>query len=174
MDRRTFLATSSAGVALAVAGCQNVLGGNPGSGPETTTAPADGLRIVSVYGQDIDREFVDGEFVVLENTAADSLDLSGYAVEFSAGHTFRFTDLVLEPDARLAVVGRDGQGSVLQMSPPFYLRYLEPDSGPLLGSSGTVRVRNANDALVADTTYESFGCDDGNATGDGMDCLYTN
>lgn len=173
MDRRTFLATGSAGVALAAAGCQNVLGGNPGSSPETTTAPADGLRIASVYGQDIDREFVDGAFVVLENTAADPLDLSGYAVAFSGGHTHRFTDLVLEPDARLAVVGREGQDSVLQMSPPFYLRYLAPDSGPLLGSSGTVRVRDTDGAVVADTAYESFGCDGGNATSDEMDCLYT-
>lgn len=170
MNRRTFLATGSAGVALAVAGCQNALSGE--SGPET--APADGLRIVSVYGQDADREFIDGEFVLLENTATDSLDLSGYVVDFPADRTYRIADLALESGARLAVVGRDGRDSVLQMSPPFYLRYLETDTGPLLGASGTVRVRDADDAVVADTSYESFGCDDGSETGDEMDCIYTN
>ncbi|MEF8975553.1 MAG: hypothetical protein V5A21_04900 [Halapricum sp.] len=83
MNRRTFLATSSAGIAFGVAGCQDVLGRSDGPDQPGTTSTDDGggnaadsLRIVGIYGDEVERDFVDGEYLHMENVGADPLDVS--------------------------------------------------------------------------------------------------
>lgn len=144
MNRRTFLATSFAGIAFGVGGCL----GNSSS---------DNLDIVGIYGNDIDRDFLDGEYLLLENSGENSLDISGYVVEYPSGYTHEIENLVLEPGARLALMSREGDDSVLETSPPLYLRFLGAEPSSLLGESGTVRVRDANRNRVAEVTYEDFG-----------------
>ncbi|MEF8975554.1 MAG: hypothetical protein V5A21_04905 [Halapricum sp.] len=70
-------------------------------------------------------------------------------------------------------MSRDGEDSVYPMSPPFYVRYLGADAVPLLGESGTVRVLDPEDGLVARVSYEDFGCDGGAETGDEMECIHS-
>lgn len=180
MNRRTFLATSSVGLAVGFAGCQDRLERSDGSEqPETTPTDngaedtATGLRIVGVYADDIDREFLDGEYLLMRNAGTDSLDASGYVVEYPTGYSHQVADLVLEPGAQFALMSREGENSVFHMSPPLYIRYLAADTAPLLGKSGTVRVRDAEDEPVAAVSYENFGCDGETQTGDEMACLHS-
>ncbi|WP_232703554.1 hypothetical protein [Halobacterium wangiae] len=180
MNRRTFLATSSVGIAVGVAGCLDLLNQSVDSEqPETTPTndgaedTTNGLRIVGVYADDIEREFLDGEYLLMKNTGADSLDVSGYIVEYPTGYSHQITDLVLEAGAQFALMSRDGEDSVFQMSPPLYLRYLAADTAPLLGKKGTVRVQDTEDNLVAAVSYEDFGCDGGPETGDEMACPHS-
>ncbi|MEF8827349.1 MAG: hypothetical protein V5A27_13565, partial [Halapricum sp.] len=134
---------------------------------------ADSLRIVGIYGDEVERDFVDGEYIHMENVGADPLDISGYVIEYNTGYTHQIADLVLESGAQLGLMSRDGENSVYQMSPPFYVRYLGADTTPLLGESGTVRVRDPEDDLVATVSYEDFGCDGGAETGDEMECIHS-
>jgi hypothetical protein len=180
VNRRTFLVTSSAGIAFGVAGCQAPLDRSNDSEHPETTPTDDGaedttndLRIVGVYADDIERELLDEEYLLMKNTGADSLDISGYIVEYPTGYSHQIADLVLEPDAQVALKSRDGEDSVFQMSPPLYLRHLAADTAPLLGKSGTVRVRSTAGDLVAAVSYDDFGCDDGTETGDEMVCIHS-
>ncbi|MFC5279393.1 lamin tail domain-containing protein [Halorubrum rubrum] len=180
MNRRTFLATSCVGLAVGIAGCQTLLNRSDDSEqPETTPTDnraedtTNGLRIVGVYADDIDREFLDGEYLLMKNTSTDPLDVSGYVVEYPTGYSHQIADLVLEPGAQFALMSRDGEDSVFQMSPPLHLRYLAADTAPLLGKRGTVRVRDTENELVATVSYENFGCDGETETGDETACLHS-
>lgn len=180
MNRRTVLVTCSAGIASGVAGCQGLLGRNDNpEQPESTPTDdgaegtANGLRIAGIYAKDIEREFLDGEYLLIENTGTESLDVSGYIVEYPTDYAHQIADLVLEPGAQLALESRDGEDSVFQMSPPLYLRSLGADMAPLLGKSGTVRVRDTENDIVATVSYEEFGCDGGAETGDEIACLHS-
>lgn len=180
MNRRTFLATSLVGLAAGIGGCQNLINRSDDSGqPETTQTDnrdedtTNGLRIVGVYADDIDREFLDGEYLLMKNTGTDSFDASGYVVEYPTGYSHQIADLVLEPGAQFALMSRDGENSVFQMNPPLHLRCLPADTAPLLGKSGAVRVRDTENDLVATVSYENFGCDGETEASDEMACLHS-
>jgi len=180
VNRRTFLAICSAGITAGVAGCQglNIRSGDSEQSGSTPTEDGsedttNGFHITGVYADDIKREFLDGEYLLMENTGTDSLDVSEYVVEYPTSNSHQIADLVLEPGAQLVLKSRDGEDAVYQMSPPLYLRYLGADTAPLLGKSGTVRVRNTEDEIVAAVSYEDYGCDGGAETSDEMRCLHS-
>lgn len=177
VNRRQFLATCSAGISLVVAGCQGLIGRNGDSDqPESTSTDegdedtTNGLRIIGVYADDVERKFLNGEYVLMKNTGTDSLDISGYVVEYPMGYSHQIADLALESGAQFALKSQDGENSVFQMAPPLYLRYVGADTAPLLGKSGTLRVRNAEDDVAAAITYDNFGCDNGAESGKEMVC----
>ncbi|MFB6134657.1 MAG: lamin tail domain-containing protein [Halanaeroarchaeum sp.] len=175
MKRRTFLATGAAGLVGSVAGCLDRLGGNDdlahsAAGPSSTRAPADAtaLRIIGIYPKAVDRAFVDGEYLVLANTGAGTLDVGGYLLEYPEGTVHELTDLALESGAQVVLFSRIGTDAVYQMSPPVYVRYLGT-GGSLLGEAGFVRVRTPAGAIVAEVAYDDFGCD-GETGSDDMRC----
>ncbi|ELZ06143.1 lamin tail domain-containing protein [Natrialba asiatica] len=186
MQRRDLLALSALGV-IGSAGCLAELGRDRASAPtedetgtdtDTDTAGADAVdvRFAGVYAADRDREFIDGEYLVLRNDASDAVDVSGYVVAYSDDRTYRIADLVLEPGAQFVLASRDGTDATLLSSPPAYLRYAGfDDELPVLGDGGTVRVRNAAGARVSAAHYENGGCDGGSVTddaGDSIECLH--
>jgi len=179
MNRRTFLATSSIGLTAVVAGCQNLpdRSENPRQS-ETTSSETEtedknnGLRIIGVYADDTERQFLNGEYLLMKNTDSDSLDVSGYVVEYPTGYSHQIANLVLEAGAQLALMSRDGENSVFQTSPPLYIRYLAADTVPLLDEKGIVRIRDTEDDIVAAVSYKEFGCDDGSETSDEMACTH--
>lgn len=163
LTRRQFLATGFVGITAGLAGCQRT--------PDGSGIKSDSLRINGVYANDIDRKFLDGEYFVLQNTHSDSVNVSGYSVESSTGFSHKITHLVLEPGAKVAFLTRAGEDTVLQTSPPLYLRYLADDRPPLLEKNGTVRVRDRNGDIVAETCYQDFGRDPRNETSDEVECI---
>lgn len=183
MDRRELLAASTAGLAVGIAGCLTTLEIGSAGGPsenESTDERNDGrngLHVVGVYADERDREFIDGEYLALRNSADDALNVSGYRVEYGADHAHRIADLVLESGARLALVSRSGTDSTLLSSPPTYLRYASFDTGStasVLDESGTVRVKDGDGSLITEVRYEDFGCDGGTVTtasGEEAECL---
>lgn len=182
MNRRELLASSAAGLTAGIGGCLGAIDVSDASysdeaeSDDSESAESDAeLRFVGVYAAEADREFLDGEYLLLENGAGESADISEFVVEYSAAdRTYRVADLVLEPGAQLALLSRSGRNATLQMSPPAYLRYAGFDT-PVLGETGTVRVRNASGSIVAEASYEHFGCDGGTVTdGSGADveCLH--
>ncbi|WP_265107895.1 lamin tail domain-containing protein [Halosolutus halophilus] len=185
MNRRKFLTLSSVGVATGTSGCLTAFEGRSVSDPDENEAegtgkgtPDVGLRFVGVYADEIDREFIDGEYLLLENVSEDSLDVSGYAVEYPSDHTYQMEKLILEPSAQLILLTREGEDATLTSSPPAYLRYAGFDAGSatsVLGVNGTVCVRNTHGSIITDISYDNFGCDGGTSTpesGDEIECLH--
>lgn len=185
MNRRELLTVSSAGAVVGITGCLDAVEGSDRSTPkenesgDTEKGNAEiGLRCIGVYADEVDREFISGEYLLLKNGSDESLDVSGFVVEYPSDQTHRMGELVLEPGAQLALLSRSGQNTTLQSSPPVYLRYagfaVESPSS-VLGESGTVGVRNARGSLVTDVEYEHFGCDGGTVTtgaGDEIECQH--
>lgn len=185
MNRRNLLAGSSAGIATGIGGCLDVLSRSSVSDPDENEpedtengAAGGGLRVVGVYADDADREFIDGEYLLFENVSDTPLDVSGCVVEYPSGQTYRIGDLVLEPGARLVLLSRSGRDGTLLSSPPAYLRHAGFDAGSAesaLGENGTVRVKTTYGAILTDVDYENGGCDGGTGTtgsGDEIECPY--
>ena len=199
MNRRRLLAASASGLVGGVGGCLSGRDERSAStadatessesngerGTERGAEPDGVLRFVGVYAAEADREFIDGEYVVLENGSDDPVAVSGYVVEYPGDRQHRIEDLTLEPGAQLALVNDRGEDSTLLSSPPIYLRYTGPaddgerDAGapaPELGENGTVRVTDGGGGtIVTEARYEKFGCDGGTVTtaaGDEIECLH--
>ena len=130
---------------------------------DTVASETDGIVISGVYPRETERTFFDYEYVELENAGSDPVDVSGYTVEYDGGHTHVLDDLTLEPGATLVLSSRSGDGVVLDRSPPIYYRFTGFGPGvetSVLGESGTVVVRDADEDPVADRRYDGGG-DDG-------------
>lgn len=179
MNRRTLLVAAGA-TSIGLSGCQRAEPREGESGPDESTdedeteagldgAATDGeLRILGVYADEIERPFVDYEYVHLENVAEEPLDVSGYAVDYGSGHAYAIEDLTLEPGAALVVLSRTGENTTLTSSPPIYLRFAGFDWGtdtPVLDENGRVAVS----AVVAEVRYEDDGCDGGTVTPQNVD-----
>lgn len=178
MKRRTLLVVASTGLATGTSGCLAGFDRDNESGAVESETTDTELRLAGVYADEVDREFLDYEYVLFKNESDDSVDVSGYSVEYSADHTYEVEGLVLEPGAQLALLSRSGQDTKLTSSPPVYLRYAGFGTGSdtsVLGENGTIRVRDSEEALVVDAHYENFGCDGGKGptrTNDARECLH--
>ncbi|MFC7231889.1 lamin tail domain-containing protein [Saliphagus sp. GCM10025308] len=185
MNRRELLALSFAGIAVGLTGCLNATErgnlSNPDENESEDTENGDatvGLRFVGIYADEADREFIDGEYILLQNESENSLDVAEYTIEYPSDHTYQIDELVVEPGAQLALLSRSGENATLQSSPPVYLRYAGFDEGvatSVLDENGTVRVRDTQESIVISADYENFGCDGGTVTtrsDDEVDCLH--
>ncbi|AFK21512.1 lamin tail domain-containing protein (plasmid) [Haloferax mediterranei ATCC 33500] len=144
------------------------------SGSKKTEKPE--LQSTGVYPDEIEREFISYEYILMENESEHSLDVSGYVIE--SDQTYRIEELVLEPGARLVLLSRSGDDTTLQSRPPASLRYagfgFEEDTS-VLAENGTIRIRKAQGTLVAAASYESPGCDGGTVStesGTEIGCLH--
>jgi hypothetical protein len=177
VNRRTLLASAAVGLPAGLSGCLSTFDGTVASESGETATPDAELRFVGVYPDEVDRDFLDDEYLLVQNVADDAVDASGYVVEYPGDRTYRIEDLALEPGAQLAVLSRSGDDVTLASSPPVYLRYAgfgtESDTS-VLGESGTVRLRDDRGTVVAEVSYDDFGCDGhtGTETGDGIECLH--
>lgn len=169
---------------MGISGClgDSKESGNPVTGEDESNTDKNGttdaeLRFAGIYADEVDREFIDYEYILLENNSEDSLDTFGYVIEYPSDHRFELSDLTIEAGAQLAVLSREGENTVLESSPPVYLQYAgfntESDTS-VLGKRGTIRVRNAYETIVTSVSYEN-GCDGGTVStesGDVVDCLH--
>ncbi len=117
------------------------------STPETGSS--DGrLRIVAINAdaEGDDNENLNDEYVVLENTGTESLDLSGWTVTDEAGHRYTFGEFTLGPGDRVTL--HTGRGSDTATS-VYWGR-----SGAVWNNGGdTVTVRDAEGNAVAERSY---------------------
>jgi len=185
MNRRKFVSAGFAGILIGISGClvnirkNSTSAGNVSESHTDTKKTSDAdLRVAGVYADEVDREFIDYEYVLLENDSEDSVDVSGYTIEYQSDYTFQLDDLVLESGAQLVIATRVGKDTTLASSPPVYLQYAGFGTGSgtsVLNESGTVRVRNDQGDIISSVDFESFGCDDGTITsesGDTVNCIH--
>jgi micrococcal nuclease len=115
-------------------------GGTP-STPDVTVAEI----VADAPGNDNNN--LDGEYVVLSNQGAETVDLSGWTVSDEAGHEYRVPDgTTLSPGASVRIVtgsGTDGDG-----------RLYWGRTGAVWNNGGdTVTVRDASGTIVAERSY---------------------
>ncbi|QLH77243.1 lamin tail domain-containing protein [Halosimplex rubrum] len=116
-------------------------GGTPVQGGELTLAE------VNADAEGDDREHLNDEYLVFENTASDSLDLSGWTVEDEAGKTYTFPDdYTLEAGATVTL--HTGSGTVSESD-----LYWGAGSPVWNNAGDTVIVRNSKGERVLMETY---------------------
>ena len=118
-------------------------------GGTTTTPGASGLQVAEVQADapGDDRENLNGEYVVLENTGSEPLDLSGWTLRDAADHAYTFPDgFTLAPGARVTVHTGSGSDTTLD---------LYWDSGSAIWNNGgdTITVTDADGTIVTEEEY---------------------
>lgn len=185
MNRRKFLSLGSAGLVMGISGCfgNSRKNGNPATEEDKSGTDKNGiadveLRFAGVYADEVEREFIDYEYILLKNNSKDSLDISGYVIEYPSDREFKLSNLEIESGAQIAILSREGENTVLESSPPVYLQHAgfntESDTS-VLDKSGTIRVKNTHETIITSVSYENFGCDGGTVTtesGNVVDCLH--
>ena len=127
------------------------------AGAGATTTPASGagdeagdgrLRVVGINADAAgdDNENLDDEYVVIENAATESLDLSGWTVTDEAGHSYTFGEFTLGPGERVTL--RTGSGSDTATAV-----YWGRSSAVWNNGGDTVIVRNPAGETIAERSY---------------------
>jgi competence protein ComEC len=116
-----------------------------------TTTTGDGeLALVEVHAdaEGADGENLNDEYIVLENTGSETLDLSGWTISDAAGHTYTVSEgTTLDPGATLTVHSGSGSDTASDL-------YWGSGS-PIWNNGGdTVIVRNSQGDVVLNETYE--------------------
>jgi competence protein ComEC len=116
-------------------------------GGTTTTGGALALAGVHADAEGDDRENLNDEYIILENTGSDTLDLSGWMISDAADHTYTIPDgTTLAPGETLTIHSGSGSDTALD---------LYWGSGTPIWNNGgdTVTVRNSQDDVVLNETY---------------------
>jgi micrococcal nuclease len=120
-----------------------------GATATATSGSTDGrVRVVEVNADapGDDNENLGEEYVVLENTGEEPLDLSGWTVSDEAAHTYTFGDVTLDPGERVTLHTGSGTDSGESV---YWGR-----SGAVWNNDGdTVTVRDADGDVVARRSY---------------------
>jgi competence protein ComEC len=135
------------------------LGGEPVQDPATpvatdggtpTTSPATSLAISDVHAdaEGDDRDNLNDEYIVLTNTGAEEIDLTGWRIEDDAGHSYTFPD-GFTLAAGSSVIVHTGSGTDTESD------LYWGASSPIWNNDGdTVIVRNSNGDVVREEVYE--------------------
>lgn len=143
--RETEAAARSAGVGLWA--CAN--DADAGATATSTPGSSDGrLRVVEINADPPgdDNENPNGEYVVLENTGVEPLDLSGWTVTDEAGHGYEFGERSLDPGERVALHTGSGTDNATSV-------HWGRSSAVWNNGGDTVTVRDAEGDVVAERSY---------------------
>jgi len=127
---------------------ETVTGGETATDGGTTAPSALAVATVHADAAGDDRENLNDEYVVFENTGDAELDLSGWTVADEAGHEYTFPDgTTLAPGETLTLYTGSGADSASE--------YYWGSGSPIWNNGGdTVFVRNSQGELVTEVTYE--------------------
>ncbi|WP_207586914.1 hypothetical protein [Halomontanus rarus] len=162
MKRRTLLI---AGVGLS-AGC---VGTYPNGSDNADTEEKqngdceDGLIIDDICPREVDRDYIDYEYIDLLNTSDCSIQVEGFVVDYGNGNEYELPKLELISGARLAVLSRDGENTTLEMHPPAHIRsaaFDDTNETSVMNGSGEVRILNRQGDTIDERSY-----DEGNPEG---------
>lgn len=162
MKRRTLLI---AGVGLST-GC---LGTYPNDSDSADTEAKqnddreDGLIIDDICPREVDRDYIDYEYIGLLNTSECSIQVEGFVVDYGDGNEYELPKLEVIPGARLAVLSRDGENTTLDMAPPAHIRsaaFSDSKKTSVMNGSGEVKLLNRQGDTIDERSY-----DEGNPEG---------
>ncbi len=120
-----------------------------GSGASTTTSDATGLTVARIHADadGNDHDNLNDEYVVLQNSGNDALDVSGWIVSDDSGHTYRIpTGTSLKPGASVTLYTGSGSDSATKL-------YWGSDSAVWNNGGDTVLVRTADGTVVVRDRY---------------------
>lgn len=156
MNRRNFLAASTSGIFVGLSGCLDPLQAATDTTKNETEHCVRSLVLMDVFPREIERDFIDGEYVRLENIATEPVDVTDYVIEYDEGTEFSLPKITMEPGSMMALISRRGEDTTLQSSPPAYLVYASFDDNletSVMNESGTVNLRAPDETLVDTIRY---------------------
>lgn len=169
MRRRCLLATISGSF---LPGCLNgasdTLGAKSGDADKADTTSEtcfDGLVLSDVRPREIERAYIDYEYVEVTNTSERPIDVKDVTILYGADHKYAFPDLSLEPGGKAVVLTRAGEETVLATYPPVHILsagFGEEQQASVLDGSGVVYLESPSGA----TLYEKYYSEDGTTGGE--------
>ncbi|GAB3680694.1 hypothetical protein GCM10028857_03760 [Salinarchaeum chitinilyticum] len=109
------------------------------------------LEITRVRSDEVERRYIDGEYVQIENLSNGAIELEGVALQFSPTHKHVIEDLELVSGAQLFVLSRSTSPSKLDSDPPVHVRgagFGDDPKTSVLEAPGTVELHSPNGNLV--------------------------
>lgn len=114
---------------------------------------------LAVYPSEEQRPFFDYEYVLITNTGAQSVNMTGYTLEYGTdgSHSYTFDNLTIKPDAQVVVSSRTGDDTVFATYPPIYHRFAdfgtETNTSVLNNTNDTVRLTDADGETVVTSSW---------------------
>lgn len=146
-----------------------VLPGCVGRGSDDSTPPEahapdrdgegewyDGLVVSEVRPREVERDYVDYEYVELSNEASVPIDVSGAELRYGDDASYALPELELEPGASLVVLSRSSEETTLTTDPPVYVRSAGFGPGPetsVLDGTGVVRLASPSGTPIYEKRY---------------------
>lgn len=153
MYRRAVLALLAS---ASLSGCSGVLPDRRPGDAERSGRKYEALAIVGVAPEGGDRNGIDGEYVRIENTGSDPVDVEGVELRYGNGLTYTFDGQSLESGAVVFLKSRTAEESTYLMAPPAYVRSAGFARGPnttVLEESGRVRLVSPEGASIDEYEY---------------------
>lgn len=163
MQRRPLL---TAIATLSTAGCLD----RSSSGPSQDEVPSSdanegayaGLEIVSVYPCEVDREFIDYEYVELKNTAESAVSLDGVTVEYTDATSYELSENEVRAGSRVVITSRARTEVTLATGPAVYIRsagFGQTKDTSVLTGEGTVLLKSPDGTLLDTEQYDTDSCE---------------
>lgn len=155
VTRRTFGVLAGSATSLTTGCLTSNTGWQNRSETDTQNTAIDASRIEVAFEPRTDGNSAKArERVILINASDDPIDLEGCRLVYQSGPEYEFSDLVLEPRAKVAVVSRGVGDSTALSDPPTYYRDAELDSLVLEDGEERVTLLSPSGAVVLEATYE--------------------
>lgn len=109
------------------------------------------LEITRVRSEEVERQYIDNEYVQIENLSNGAIEFEGVTLQFSPTHEHVIGDLKLVSGAQLVVQSRSVSPSKLDSDPPVHIRgagFGDDPKTSVLEAPGTVELHTPNGDIV--------------------------
>lgn len=189
MKRRTVLAGATAALSTPLVGCLN--GGysnvpnqqNPAgeddnltncgatSGSDNRTGSTcdpnndseESVAIQYTCPEEVERKYVDYEYIRIRNMGEDTVDVTGFTVDYGNGNEYTIPELELEEGDFLEIMSRAGEDAWADMAPRiwyYYAGFGDSNQTSVMDGSGTVTFKNQNGEIIDEYAYEKTDDED--------------
>ncbi|MFC4987530.1 lamin tail domain-containing protein [Saliphagus infecundisoli] len=119
------------------------------------------LIISEIYPDEVERDYISHEYVRLVNDGECAIEVGGFTIDYGNGNEYELSDLEVEPGARIVLRSYGRPDSVLESSPPIYLRsagFGNSTDTSVMDGSGVVTLRNDDGDVIDEKRYDQDAC----------------
>lgn len=109
------------------------------------------LEITRVRSEEVERQYIDNEYVQIENLSNGAIELEGVTLQFSPTHDHVIGDLTLVSGAQLVVLSQSTSPTTLDSDPPVHVHgagFGDEPKTSVLEAPGTVELHAPNGDIV--------------------------
>lgn len=116
----------------------------------------EGLRIITIKYSEKQREYIDYEYVEIENQTGSTIDVGRVSIVYNDKNEYTFSELELEPGAKIVVRSKEAQESVLETDPPVYIRsagFGEDSNTSVMEPPGVLTLKSPSGEVIHEKSY---------------------